>query len=169
MSIRLAELPQALLEGVLLRHAKLLLLSWRQRGIRWLLRPSESLVIESLDVRGPGLQRLILGEVFLELMQVAGEMHPATLMQALMDVVARVEIAAQHSLEGLAEQFFDHVSAARMVVLVIANGGGGHTPDIAILAVFSPSRFIGLHGGTGADLGLEVSEQRLGRRVDAMQ
>src|SRR5712691_12315592 len=76
-------------------------------------------------------------------------MHPAPLMQTLMDVVGGVKITAQHALEVLAQHQLDDFPAARVVILIVAYCWGTHTPDVAVLAVFSPARVIRLHGGTG--------------------
>ena len=71
MSIRLAELPEPLLEGMLLRHAKLLLLAWRQPWIAILRDPGHGLLIERFDVLGPGSQLLVLGEIVFQFMHIA--------------------------------------------------------------------------------------------------
>src|SRR5271167_1653745 len=104
-----------------------------------------------------------------ELMHIAQEMHPTALMQALMDVVACVKVTAQDSTEVLANQFFDHFPSTRMMVLVVANAGGTHRPNVAIEAIFSPPRFIRLDGWTGADLHFERSEVRLHLGFDPVE
>src|SRR5947209_5311394 len=48
-----------------------------------------------------------------------------------------------------------------MVVFVIADARSGNAPNRAVLAVFSPSGFIGLHRRAGADLLLECIQVRL--------
>jgi hypothetical protein len=63
-------------------------------------------------------------------------------METLMDVVPGIKIAAQHALEVLPNQLFDHFSAARMVVFVIPDARSRDAPDVAVDAVFSPPRFI---------------------------
>ena len=71
MSIRLAELPELLLEGTLVRHANLLLLAWRQPWIGVLCYPGHGLLIERFDVLGPGSQLLVLGEIVFQFMHIA--------------------------------------------------------------------------------------------------
>src|SRR5258708_30050834 len=73
-------------------------------------------------------------------------------MQALMDVVACIEIAAQHSFELAADQLFDHFACPRVMVLIVANAGGTHCPDVTVAAIFAPSCLIGLDRWTGAAL-----------------
>src|SRR5947209_26227 len=75
-----------------------------------------------------------------------------------MDVVARIKIAAEHTVEVLTDQLLDHFTSTRMMVLVIANAGSGDAPDVAISAIFSPSCFICLDGWTSADLRFECIE-----------
>src|SRR2546430_8865600 len=120
MHIRLAELPQTLLEGMLLRHAHPLLVAWGEPRIGRLFYPGHGLLIEPFDFLGPRSQRLIVGKSLFEVMRIAEEMDPAALMQPVMDVVAGVEIAAQHAREVLADELLDHFPAARMMVFVIA-------------------------------------------------
>src|SRR5437588_12771771 len=85
-------------------------------------------------------------------------MHPTALMQALMTIVAGIEVAAEHAAVVLADQLFDHFPFSRMMVLKIAAVGRGDTPDVAIAAVFSPPRLLGLRRWTGADLPSERSQ-----------
>src|SRR6266487_2030453 len=74
-----------------------------------------------------------------------------------MDVVGRIKIAAQHALIRLSHQGFDHVTASRVVVLIITDRWGTHGPDVAILAVFSPSGFVGLMAGLACTWCLRAS------------
>src|SRR5260370_31402356 len=76
-------------------------------------------------------------------------------MQALMDVVDCIEIAAQHSFELAADQLFDHFACPRAMVLIVANAGGTHCPDVTVAAIFAPSCLIGLDPWSGAALLLE--------------
>src|SRR5205807_10089432 len=85
-------------------------------------------------------------------MPIAQEMHPTALMQSLIDIVGGVEVTAQHSLKALAQQLLDHLTASGVMVLVVADGAGTHTPDGAVLAIFSPPRLIGLYRWAGANL-----------------
>src|SRR5260370_31474255 len=96
-------------------------------------------------------------------------MHPAALMQALMDVVAAIEVTAEHAIVVLADQLFDHFSSTRMMVLVIANARGIHRPDVAIDALFSPPRFISLDSRTGPDRPFERLEVGLQAYFDPVQ
>ena len=75
-----------------------------------------------------------------------------------MDVVCGIEVTSKHPLKVFADQGFDHFPSARMMVLIIANAGSGDAPDVAIGAVFSPPRLIGLDGGTRTDLRFERIE-----------
>src|SRR5258707_3759498 len=90
-------------------------------------------------------------------------------MQALMDVVACIEIAAQHSFELAADQLFDHFACPRVMVLIVANAGGTHCPDVTVAAIFAPSCLIGLDRWTGADLLLEGIQGGLHVLLDPMQ
>src|SRR5258708_14890837 len=56
-----------------------------------------------------------------------------------------------------------------MMVLIIADARRADTPDVAIEAVFSPSRLIGLHRRTGTDLPFERIEMRLHLVFEPMQ
>src|SRR5260370_8290038 len=78
-----------------------------------------------------------------------------------MDVVSCVEIASKHSLKVLPDQLLDHFPCPRVMVFVVPHGRGTHAPDVAILAVFSPSRLIPLDRGPGRDLSLVSSRHVL--------
>src|SRR6266516_3963677 len=88
-------------------------------------------------------------------------MHPAPLVQALMGIVACVEVTAEHATEVLANHGFDHRPAAAVVVLVIAHGWDTSRPDVTILSIFSPSRFIHLKSRTRSYLRFECIQVRL--------
>lgn len=79
-------------------------------------------------------------------------MDPTALMQSLMDVVACIKVTAEHAAEVLADQLFDYFTPTRMMILILVDAGGTHRPDVAIAAIFSPPRLIGLDRRTGADL-----------------
>src|SRR6266516_5740314 len=96
-------------------------------------------------------------------------MYPAPLMQTLMDVVPGVKVTAQHAAEIFANQLFDHFSCTRMLVLVVAKCGSTDCPDVAIAAIFSPPRLIGLDSRTSAELPLERSEVGLHVVFEPMQ
>src|SRR5436305_11892938 len=96
-------------------------------------------------------------------------MHPTALMQALMTIVAGIEVAAEHAAVVLADQIFDHFPFSRMMLLKIADVGRGDTPDVAIRAVFSPPRLIGFHRWTTADLPVERSQLGLQLGFEPMQ
>ena len=95
---------QVLLEGMLLHHASATGLTWRERRIRPLLHPGDRLVIDGFDRLCPGEQWLILGILFFQFMDRPQEMNPTALMQALVDVVARVKITAEDSAKVFPEQ-----------------------------------------------------------------
>src|SRR5712691_352121 len=88
-------------------------------------------------------------------------MHPTALMQALMDVVPCIKVTAKDSAEVLADQLFDHFPPTRMMVFIIATAWGTYCPDVAIEAIFSPPRFIGLDRWTRADRRFERIEAGL--------
>src|SRR5260370_3254260 len=90
-------------------------------------------------------------------------------METLVDVVCGVEVTSKHSLKVLANQCFDHLPPTRMMILILANAGSGDAPDVAIGAIFSPSRLIGLHRWTGADLPFERIELGLHLVFQTMQ
>jgi hypothetical protein len=69
--IRSTEVPQVLLKGMLLDHANQALFARRQSLIRTILNPSDGLVIESFDRRGPAHKRLIVWELLFEVMDIA--------------------------------------------------------------------------------------------------
>lgn len=71
MSVGLADLPQLVLESVLVRHTKLVLLAWRQGGINSLCGPAERLLIEHCNLLGPLPQLLVLWEILFHLMPIA--------------------------------------------------------------------------------------------------
>src|SRR6266566_6892365 len=96
-------------------------------------------------------------------------MYPTALMQALMAVVACIEITAEYAAEVLTDELFDHFSSTQVMVLKIANARRGDTPDVAIDAIFSPPRLIGLDCRTGADLPFERIEVRLHLCFDPVQ
>src|SRR2546421_10797601 len=96
-------------------------------------------------------------------------MHPTALMQALMTIVAGIEVAAEHAAVVLADQLFDHFPFSPMMVLKIADVRRGDTPDVAIGAIFSPPRLIGLQRWTGADLPFERSQLGLHLGCEPMQ
>lgn len=90
-------------------------------------------------------------------------------MQALMDIVARVKIAAQHALELVADHLFDHFSRTGVMVFIVAHGGRTHAPDRAVRAIFAPARFIGLHGGARTDRAFEIIQDGLGMLPHSVQ
>jgi hypothetical protein len=63
-----ADLEQLLLEGMLLRHARLLRLSWRKVRVRTLLGPGHRLLIDGFDGGSPAEELLILRILLFELM-----------------------------------------------------------------------------------------------------
>ncbi len=86
-----------------------------------------------------------------------------------MDGVARIKIAAEHTVEVLTDHLLDHFPSTRMMVLVIANAGSGDAPDGAIRAIFSPSCFICLDGWTRADLRFECIELGLHLLLESVE
>src|SRR5260221_10325666 len=137
-----ADRKQLLLEGMLLRHTRLLRLSWGEVRLRTLLGPGHGLLIDGLEGCGPVVQLLIVWILLFELMPIAQEMHPTALMQALMAVVASIEVTAEHAPVLLADHLFHHFPATRLMVRLIADAGRADTPDVAIDAVFAPPRLI---------------------------
>jgi hypothetical protein len=135
---RRAHLPQLLLEGVLERDPLGVLFREGQQRVRD--RSSFGSLVDLLDFFDPLPQLRVIGMQLFEFVDVAQEMNPTPLMQALMDVVAGVKIAAQDSLELVADQLLDHFPSAGVMVLVVAHRGSAHTPDVSIEAIFSPSR-----------------------------
>jgi len=55
------------------------------------------------------------------------------------------------------------------MVFVVAHSWGTHTPNVAIDAIFSPARLIGLDRGTGADLCLEIIKHGLSMMPDPVE
>src|SRR5579875_2803409 len=167
--VGLAKGPQLLLERMLLCHAKLLLLAWRQGGVHSLFGPGDGLFIERFDLFGPLPEVLVAGEIVFQLMHISQEVDPASLMHPLMHVVAPIKIASQHALEVLSNHLLDDLSASRVVVFVVADRRCADTPDVAILAILSPSGFIGLHCGATANACFQAVELWLGKGFDAVE
>lgn len=71
VGIRLAELPETLLEGVVLPHAQRGELAWRQARIELLLGPGHRLLLDGFDLLGPQVDCLILRKVVFQVMDVA--------------------------------------------------------------------------------------------------
>jgi hypothetical protein len=117
----------------------------------------------------PLVQGRIVGEIVFHLMDIAQEMHPAALMASLMDVVSGIGIAAQHSLERTSKELLDHFPSPRVMIFVIADARCRDAPDIAMLTVLPPSRFIGLHGGAGLDGRFQSVKRWLGELLDAVE
>src|SRR5881275_2216555 len=90
-------------------------------------------------------------------------------MQALVDVVSRIKIAAQHPAEVLPDQLLDDFSSPRMVVFVIAETRGRDAPDVAVDTIFSPAGFISLDRRTRAHLRFESMQHGLRILSDPMQ
>ncbi len=82
-------------------------------------------------------------------------------MRSCIHIAGGVEVRAQDPLEACAEHRFDHLAAARVMILVIAQLRRTGTPHIAIAPIFSPPRFIHLHRRAGANLLLHLSQLRL--------
>src|SRR5579859_6232164 len=151
--IRDTQLPQLLLEGVLLLAALGLLLSRRQADIR--AGVGDGPLIDGLDILDPLLHLLSIRILLFELMAVAQQMHPTALMRSRIDVVGGVEVRAEDSLKAFAQQLLDHLAASGVMVLIVAHLGRTHAPDVAVLAVFAPPGLIRLHRWAGANLLLE--------------
>ncbi len=71
MSVGLADLPELLLEDMLLGHANLLLVAWRPGGINSLFYPGHGLLIERFDLLSPLPQLLVIGEIVFQFMHVS--------------------------------------------------------------------------------------------------
>src|SRR5258708_8663048 len=126
---------QLLLEGMLLRHTRLLRVSWGEVRLRTLLGPGHGLLIDGLDGCGPVVQLLIVRILLFELMPIAQEMHPTALMQALMAVVAGIEVTAKHPAVVLTDPRFLHFPAPLMIVPTIPSAARADTPDVPLQAV----------------------------------
>src|SRR5437870_2762070 len=96
-------------------------------------------------------------------------MHPTTLMQACIPIIGGGEVTTQDPLEACTEHSCDHLPAARVMILIIAQLRRTGTPHVAIAPIFSPPRFIHLHGWTGANLLLHLSQLRLQLCFDALR
>ena len=69
--IGLADRPQLLLKGMLLRQASLALLAGRAVFVRSLLSPGDRLLINGFDVFGPAQERFVVRELLFEVMHIA--------------------------------------------------------------------------------------------------
>src|SRR6266567_712905 len=85
------------------------------------------------------------------------------------NIVPCIKVAAQDALEIFPDQAFDYGSCAGGMVLIVAYRRRAHTPDIAILAIFSPARLIGLHGGAGTDREFEIIQDGLAMLPDPVE
>ena len=110
--------------------------------IRAVCRPGDGFLIQVFDRFGPPSQILVVGARFFEIVDIAEVVDPATLMQALVNSGARVEITPQNSLEVIADQLLHDFSRPRVVIFVIPDLRSAHTPNIAVDPVFPPSRFL---------------------------
>jgi len=82
------ELPQFLLQDVLVLCTGRLLLGWWQIGIRTGVGTCP--LIERFDLREPLMHCCVVGVLFFEIMPIAQAMHEASLMEPLMDIVGGV-------------------------------------------------------------------------------
>src|SRR5437588_2883312 len=89
-----AQAHQFLLTGVLLLPPRCLLLGRWQSWMRTGIRPRS--FIEGFEISEPLPQHAILWIEFFEVMAITQQMHPAALMQSLMDIVGGEKVAAQH-------------------------------------------------------------------------
>ncbi len=87
-------------------------------------------------------------------------MDPTALVQARIHIVEGVAVRTQDLLEACAEHLLDHLAAARVLILVIAQLRRTSTLHIPIAAIFAPPRFIHLHCYPLANLLLEVGQLR---------
>src|SRR6266699_4792960 len=140
---RRAHLPEFLFKGVLKRHPLGMLFGGGQVWIRG--RSGFGSFVDLLDLLGPLPEGRIVRMGLGEIVNIAQQMHPTALMQALMYSVSSAKIAAQHALELFAHQAFDHFPRARVMILVIAHRWRAHAPNVSMLAIFSPACFICLH------------------------
>src|SRR5690606_827675 len=91
--------PQPLLEDAL--HPLALPLVRTGEGVR--------LLIQVVNRSGPARQSPISWIEPLQVVDVAHQVAPAPLMHTRIVMVGRVEVADEHSVEGVAEDFIDHV------------------------------------------------------------
>lgn len=109
-------------------------------------------LIESLSLFGPQVETLVCGLHVLQMMNIPSIVDPLLLMQTLVIVAARRDIALYHPCNVCSDELFDDLPGPRVMGRVRAQGRRPGTPDGAILPIVSPSVFIGLHGRTGTDL-----------------
>src|SRR5438128_1139459 len=90
-------------------------------------------------------------------------------MQSLVDVVAAIEVTAEHSAEVLPDQVLEHFSCPRVMVLIIADAGSGDAPNVAVASIFTPSCFIGLDRRTRSDCAFEGLQSGLHMLLDPVE
>src|SRR5260370_37390124 len=111
-----------------------------RRGQVWIWgRSGFGLFVDLVALFGRLPQGRIVRMGLFEIVNIAQEMDPTPLMQALMDVVPSVKIAAQHALELVADQGVDHFPPARGMILSIANRWLPQAPNVSIAAISSPT------------------------------
>src|ERR671932_1320185 len=97
-------------------------------------------------------------------MQIAQQMHPAALVLARVDVVARVEVTDQMAPKRAAQQAFRHSPRPRRVIFVVPDRlltWRAKRPDIPTLARFPPTGLIRMQDRTGSRLDFEPVQFRL--------
>jgi hypothetical protein len=104
--IRSTQRPQLLLEGMLLHPPCRLLFGWWQSGIRT--DVADSSIIDVFDGKTPSKQLFVGRMALLELMDIAQEMNPASLVQSQVGIVACLKVRTEHPLVGFSHQLGDN-------------------------------------------------------------
>src|SRR6266487_2371860 len=127
MSIGSTHLPQLLLEGTLLGPPCCFLFGRWQSGIRT--DRGDCPIIDVLDLFAPSEQVFVGRMALLQVMNITQEVNPTSLMQPQMGIVACVKVRTEYPLVVFSHQLKHNLARSGLVILVVADGGGIHTPD----------------------------------------
>ena len=105
-------------------------------------------------------------------MDVPQEMAPAALYGAVVMVVGGVEVADQDAGAGVAQRLVHHglapVPSQEVALAGRAESDWSKIAHVAVVAVLTPARFVGVDHRTGADLGQDFGHCGLGLLGGAM-
>lgn len=125
-------------------------------------------IVERTHLPGPRLHVGIIGMGLLQRMPISQPMHPAAQVRAGIAVVAALEIAHPMPSDVTTQDAAHDVVPAVRILFVGAHGvrpQGAKRPDVPVLAVFAPPRFIAIPDRAGA--GLRVDRVHLRRAMQS--
>ena len=124
-------------------------------------------VVNLVDGVGPLRQWRVIGVEGSQVVDVPHQMNPAALLGAVVMVVGSVEIADQHTGEGVAQSFIHHFLVATPPQEV-ALRWCAESPHVAVVAILTPAGLVGMDHWAGADLGQDPVHCGLGLLRSAM-